>query len=332
MSVGNVASKVSSIVYGGNGSTEDLGGGGNSGNSGGTETPSWQLFLSQGSFAFDGQEISAVGYQATITSLVGILGTDRAETFVGDVTGTHTYDQDSETYSPELPANYSITGMPETGMSIVVSDNGDIGTTIQIILDSTLPASANTGTLQIPCAVSLNQNQLLENSIIDWEDAYKAGKVMTLVLEFSWSVSSNAQSAYRLDLSNDAGSINCDDDGNVLTGATRPSCQAMLYFGNDPYTAATYNVTYNNSQNVTGLGFHTSNGVCYIDYDSPTYFNFDGDHLDVTITAYASSVPQGTKVFKSPSLCLQRDTLQPVTGWCSTLHQSRSTPIQSLRL
>lgn len=297
MSAGNVASKVSSVVYGGNGSTEDLGGGGNSGNSGGTETPSWQLFLSQGSFAFDGQEISAVGYQATITSLVGILGTDRAETFVGDVTGTHTYDQDSETYSPELPANYSITGMPETGMSIVVSDNGDIGTTIQIILDSTLPASANTGTLQIPCAVSLNQNQLLENSIIDWEDAYKAGKVMTLVLEFSWSVSSNAQSAYRLDLSNDAGSINCDDDGNVLTGATRPSCQAMLYFGNDPYTAATYNVTYNNSQNVTGLGFHTSNGVCYIDYDSPTYFNFDGDHLDVTITAYASSVPQGTKVF-----------------------------------
>lgn len=297
MSAGNVASKVSSVVYGGNGSTEDLGGGGNSGNSGGTETPSWQLFLSQGSFAFDGQEISAVGYQATITSLVGILGTDRAETFVGDVTGTHTYDQDSETYSPELPANYSITGMPETGMSIVVSDNGDIGTTIQIILDSTLPASANTGTLQIPCAVSLNQNQLLENSIIDWEDAYKAGKVMTLVLEFSWSVSSNAQSAYRLDLSNDAGSINCDDDGNVLTGATRPSCQAMLYFGNDPYTAATYNVTYNNSQNVTGLGFHTSNGVCYIDYDSPTYFNFDGDHLDVTITAYSSSVPQSTKVF-----------------------------------
>lgn len=298
MSAGNVTSKVQKTIYSGNGSTEDLGGGGGTGgDTGGTENLTWQLFLSQGSFAFDGQEISAVGYQDFNTSVVGLLGTDRAETFVGDVTGTHTYDSSTDTYSPELPANYGITGMPQTGMSIVVSDNGDTGTTIQIILDNTLPASANTGTLQIPCAVSLNQNQYLENSIIDWEDAYKAGKVMTLVLEFSWSVSSNAQSAYRLDLSNDSGSINCDEDGNVLTGATRPSCQATLYFGNDPYTAATYNVTYNNSQNVTGLGFHTSNGVCYIDYDSPTYFNFDGDHLDVTITAYASSVPQGTKVF-----------------------------------
>ena len=298
LSAGNVTSKITSVVYGGNGSTEDLGGGDNpGGDTGGTDNITWQLFLSQGSFAFDGQEISAVGYQDFKTSVVGLLGTDRAETFVGDVTGTHTYDVNTDTYDPELPANYGITGMPQTGMSIVVSDNGDTGTTIQIILDNTLPASANTGTLQIPCAVSLNQNQYLENSIIDWEDAYKAGKVMTLVLEFSWSVSSNAQSAYRLDLSNDSGSINCDEDGNVLTGATRPSCQATLYFGNDPYTAATYNVTYNNSQNVTGLGFHTSNGVCYIDYDSPTYFDFDGDHLDVTITAYASSVPQSTKVF-----------------------------------
>lgn len=355
MSAGNVTSKVQKTIYAGNGSTEDLGGG-TGGNTGGTETLSWQLFLSKGTYAFDGATLSAVGSQSAETSVIGVLGTEVAETYVGDVTGDYTEDillsstsvssryisdttwkgvlasapedpangwcyydatklgyfyyssgwvqmdsngcsGDCDYVPSELPANYGITGIPTTGMVVVVNNNGDAGTTIEITVDNTLPASANTGTLYIPCAVSLKQNQLLENSIVDWEAAYKTGKATQLVLEFSWSVSSNAQSAYRLDLSNDSGSINCDEDGNVLTGATRPSCQATLYFGNDPYTAATYNVTYNNSQNVTGLGFHTSNGVCYIDYDSPTYFNFDGDHLDVTITAYASSVPQGTKVF-----------------------------------
>lgn len=356
MSAGNVTSKVQKTIYSGNGSTEDLGGGGNTGDTGGTENLSWQLFLSKGSYAFDGAVISATGSQSAETSVIGVLGTDVAETYVGDVTGDYTEDillsstsvssrYISETtwkgvlasapedpangwcyydatklgyfyyssgwvqmdsngcsgncdYVPsELPANYGITGMPTTGMVVVVNNNGDAGTTIEITVDNTLPASANTGTLYIPCAVSLKQNQLLENGIVDWEAAYKTGKATQLILEFSWSVSSNAQSAYRLDLSNDAGSINCDDDGHVLTGATRPTCQAILYFGQDPYTAATYQMTYNNSQNVVGLGSHTSNGVLTIDYDSPTYFDFDGDHLDVSITAYASSVAVGTKVF-----------------------------------
>ena len=299
LAAGNVVSKVSSVVYGGNSSTEDLGGGGSTGgDTGGTENLSWQLFLSKGSYAFDGAVISATGSQSAETSVIGVLGSEQTLTYVGDVTGTHTYDPNTDTYSPELPANYGITGMPQTGMVVVVNNNGEpAGTTITITVDNTLPASANTGTLYIPCAVILKQNRYPGDSIIGWEEAYKDGAVTMLILEFSWSVSSNAQSNYRLDLSNDAGSINCDEDGNVLTGATRPSCQAMLYIGNDPYTAATYNVTYNNSQNVVGLGSHTSNGVLYIDYDSPTYFDFDGDHLDITITAYASSVAVGTKVF-----------------------------------
>lgn len=359
MSAGNVTSKVSKTIYSGNGSTEDLGGGGNTGgDTGGTENLSWQLFLSKGSYAFDGATLSAVGSQSAETSVIGVLGTDVAETYVGDITGDYTEDLllsstsvssryisdttwkgvltappenpsngwcyydasklayfyynsglvqmdsngcsgDCEYVPSELPANYGITGMPTTGMVVVVNNNGDAGTTIEITVDNTIPASAYTGTLYIPCAVSLKQNQLLENGIVDWEAAFKTGKATQLILEFSWSVSSNAQSNYRLDLSNDAGSINCDEDGNVLTGATRPSCQATLYFGNDPYTAATYQpLAYNTTQNVVGLGSHVdNNGVLYIDYDSPVPFNFDGDHLDIGITAIANGVPQGPKVF-----------------------------------
>ena len=311
LSSGNVTAKVTNTVYGGNGSTEDLGGGGDTGgDTGGTENLTWQLFLSKGSYAFDGAAVAALGSQTAETSVIGLLGTEAVETYVGDVTGDHlACSSDTNGYETcwidPLPPTSStvvgayayISGMPTTGMTVYVANNGDTGTTITIEVDSNLQASANTGTLQIPCAVSLLQNQELGNEITDWETAYQQGNVMTMVLEFSWSVSSNAQSNYRLDLSNDSGSINCDENGHVLTGATRPSCEATLYFGLDPYTAATYQINYNASQNVVGLGSHTSNGVCYIDYDSPVPFDFDGDHLDVSITAYVSSTPAGTKVF-----------------------------------
>lgn len=312
LAAGNVTNKVTKTIYGGNGTTENLGGGGDTGgDTGGTENITWQLFLSKGSFAFDWQVISALGQQSADTSVIGLLGTDVVETYVGDVTGNHLASSaDSSGYytywiEPLPPTSSTIvgaydyiTGVPASGMTISVANNGDTGTTITITIDNTLPSSANTGTLQIPCAVSLLANQELGNEITDWEKAYQEGNVMQLTLEYSWSVSSNATTMYRLDLSNDAGSINCDDDGHVLTGATRPSCEATLYFGQDPYTAATYGpLEYNLLQNVVGLGSHTSNGVLYIDYDSPTYFDFDGDHLDITVKAYASSVPVGTKVF-----------------------------------
>lgn len=311
LAAGNVTNKVTKTIYGGNGTTEDLGGGGDTGgDTGGTDSITWQLFLSKGSFAFDGQVISALGQQSADTSVIGLLGTEAVETYVGEVTGDHLQcSSDTNGYEtcwidPLPPTSTTvvgayayISGMPDTGMVVTVTNNGDTGTTLTITIDNTLPSSANTGTLRIPCAVSLLQNQELGNEITDWELAYQEGNVMTLELEYTWSVSSNASTMYRLDLSNDAGSINCDDDGHVLTGATRPTCEATLYFGQDPYTAATYQMTYNNSQNVVGLGSHTSNGVLYIDYDSPTYFDFDGDHLDITITAYASSVAVGTKVF-----------------------------------
>ena len=304
LAAGNVTSKISSVVYGGNSSTDVIGGGGGSDNGGDVTDNNFNMYLSQTNGDFDGALV-AVTPQTASTRVVGFKGQEQMETYIGviDQNTTASTSGGQVVYDPPLPANYGITavtnGVSSTslpqGMAVVVTDNATTGTTLIVSIDNTY--TANTGTLLIPCNISMNAMQDLDDDIIDWVQAHNSEHTMSVVLEYTWAISAQAQTAYRLDLSNDAGSINCDDDGNVLTGATRPSCQATLYFGNDPYTGATYNLIYNNSQNVVGLGYHTSNGVCYIDYDSPTYFNFDGDHLDIGIQASVAGQVMGTKVF-----------------------------------
>ena len=308
-SSGNITKKVVSTTYGGDASNNDLGGGG--GGDKPKEEETFVLDLSQSSINFDGAQVAYTAVTQSV-DLVGYKGKTRMDTFVGDVSGTHTYNPNTDTYTPALPANYGITGVPQTGMVVVVEDNGTPDTRIHITLDNTLPAGMTYGTLQIPCNLYLKSadGNPLGDNIVDWEDAERLENadgvdvgtdyVANMVLSLDWSVTTNAQSAYRLDLTNDAGSINCDDQGNVLTGATRPVCEAMLYLGLDQVTSVNFTISYNNSQNVTGLSIHTTNdGVGHIDYDTPsgTYFNFDGDHLDVTITAYISSTPIASKVF-----------------------------------
>ena len=294
---GNVSNKITSVVYGGNNTTTGTGGGGGNlgGNEGDVTDNNFNMYLSQTNGDFDGALV-AVTPQTASTRVVGFKGQEQMETYIG-VIDQHTTASEiggEIIYNPPLPANYGITGVTQ-GMAVVVTDNATTGTTLIVSIDNT--CTANTGTLLIPCNISMNAMQDLEDNILDWVKAHDEGKTMSVVLEYTWIISAQAQSSYRLDLSNDAGSINCDEDGNVLTGATRPSCQATLYLGNDPYTGTSYSLIYNNSQNVTGLGYHTSNGVCYIDYDSPTYFNFEGDHLDIGIQAGVGGQPMGTKVF-----------------------------------
>lgn len=283
IAAGNVTSKVTSTIYGGNNTTTDPGnGGGTGGDTGSTGDIKWQLYLSKVSSAFDGADV-ALSAQSDVTSLVGLLGTQLVETYVGDITGTHTYDSSTDTYDPALPANYGITGIPATGMAVVVSNNGDTGTSLTITVDNT--CTANTGTLSIPCAVSLNQMQDLQDSIIDWETAYKAGKAMPLVLEYTWSISSNnggsTADAYRLDLTNENASINCDSNGNILPGATKPTCTAKLWYGMEAVTGVTYGFSTPSAQNVQGLSIDTSTGVLTFGSN----FTFSGTPLEITVTA-----------------------------------------------
>ena len=283
IAAGNVTSKVTSTIYGGNNTTTDPGnGGGTGGDTGSTGDIKWQLYLSKVSSAFDGADV-ALSAQSDVTSLVGLLGTQLVETYVGDITGTHTYDPNTDTYDPALPANYGITGIPATGMVVVVSNNGDTGTSLTITVDNT--CTANTGTLSIPCAVSLNQMQDLQDSIIDWETAYKAGKAMPLVLEYTWSISSNnggsTADAYRLDLTNENASINCDSNGNILPGATKPTCTAKLWYGMEAVTGVTYGFSTPSAQNVQGLSIDTSTGVLTFGSN----FTFSGTPLEITVTA-----------------------------------------------
>ncbi len=298
---GNLTSKVTSTIYGGNNTTSDIGSGSSGGgdtNTGGdtgtdSEVNNWKLYLSKTTSPFDGAAVAQVA-QTDATSLVGLLGSQLMETYVGDITGTHTYNTATSEYNPALPANYGITGIPETGMVIVVTNNGDTGTTISITVDNTIPATAYTGTLQIPCAVSVYEMQDLEDSIMDWEKAYQNGKAVQLVLEYTWSISQNnggsTADAYRLDLTNENASINCDISGNILTGATRPTCTAKMWYGDEAVTGVTYALSYPSSQHVSGVSINSTTGVITFNAGSATTpFSFDGTPLEITVLATKES-------------------------------------------
>lgn len=96
----------------------------------------------------------------------------------------------------------------------------------------------------------------------------------------------NGESVYNLQLSNQVASINADSDGNILTGAVRPTCTASLYYGQTKVTNATYSI----STTATGVGINSSTGVLTFNAgNAATPFSFSGTSVEITIIAtYAS--------------------------------------------
>ena len=85
----------------------------------------------------------------------------------------------------------------------------------------------------------------------------------------------SGSSVYTLILSNTNASINCDSDGNILSGAVRPSCVATLYYG----TTVVSNATYSIETSATGLTIN-GNSLVYA-----SNFNFTGDTVQVKFVA-----------------------------------------------
>lgn len=304
MAAGNVTNKVSSVIYGGDNSTN---GGGNTGGGSGSGTDvtdnNFNMYLSLASVVFDGAALPQGTSQTGETRVIGFKGQEQMETYIG-IIDQHTTASDSGgeiVYTPPLPANYGITGVT-TGMSVEVQNNATTGTTLSVIVNSALTGTS--GTLLIPCNISMNAMQDLGDDILDWVQAHDEEKTMSVVLEYTWSVTSNAQSAYRLDLSNDTASVNSDEpsgddyNGHVLPGANKVSTTAMVFFGTEPYTSATFFYSASTIQAATGLtGYTTSDGT-YIVETIPGTFDFKGDHLDIEITAFTSNMTfLGMKTF-----------------------------------
>lgn len=308
MSSTNVAQAVVRSAYYGDSTTN-----GNGGNTGTPVTPtqpedSFLMLLSKTFNSFDGMHIAVEDVTETI-DLIGYKNLTRCDTYVGDITG--------ETDAGSIPTGkYDIIGLPEKGMKVTVTDNGTPDTRIQITVSSDI--SSLNGTLKIPCNVyrrSVNGDPLGDD-ISAWESHRE--DCSTLWLEWGWAVTTNSTSttteAYTLELTNELAGINCDSNGNILSGAIRPTCEADLYYGTAPVTGATYAISYSNSQSVLGLSIDTSTGVLTFG----TNFSFAGTSLDVVVSASYEGNVVGRKVMTIVKQYPGPDGQPATTRWLTT--------------
>ena len=279
MSKSNIYSKVSSSFYNGNTST-----GGGTPASGVTPDPveTCVLLLNHNSFTFD-RSVLAVKPQKDTIQAIGYRGTEMREVFVSDLSGL--IDEDDVSTTTQSPT-YDITGLT-SGMTVTVSGNGSSACTISIEVDKSITVSK--GTLLIPVSMCLDANGLEDNYLI-WKGSNDentqalggtSGSLYSTVLEYYWELDSESQSSYVLDLTNDSAGINVDSSGNVLAGATKPTCKAVLYYGQEVVTGATFGISTPEEAAASGVSINTSTGVLTFGNN----FNFVGSSLEITVSA-----------------------------------------------
>lgn len=279
MSKSNIYSKVSSSFYNGNTST-----GGGTPASGVTPDPveTCVLLLNHNSFTFD-RSVLAVKPQKDTIQVIGYRGTEMREVFVSDLSGL--IDEDDVSTTTQSPT-YDITGLT-SGMTVTVSGNGSSACTISIEVDKSITVSK--GTLLIPVSMCLDANGLEDNYLI-WKGSNDentqalggtSGSLYSTVLEYYWELDSESQSSYVLDLTNDSAGINVDSSGNVLAGATKPTCKAILYYGQEVVTGATFGISTPEEAAASGVSINTSTGVLTFGNN----FNFVGSSLEITVSA-----------------------------------------------
>lgn len=279
MSKSNIYSKVSSSFYNGNTST-----GGGTPASGVTPDPveTCVLLLNHNSFTFD-RSVLAVKPQKDTIQVIGYRGTEMREVFVSNLSGL--IDEDDVSTTTQSPT-YDITGLT-SGMTVTVAGNGSSACTISIEVDKSITVSK--GTLLIPVSMCLDANGLEDNYLI-WKGSNDentqalggtSGSLYSTVLEYYWELDSESQSSYVLDLTNDSAGINVDSSGNVLAGATKPTCKATLYYGQEVVTGATFGISTNAAAAASGVSINTSTGVLTFGNN----FNFVGSSLEITVSA-----------------------------------------------
>ena len=270
ISSNNIAKKVIKASYYGDTTNNDITGGGDGGGTTAeTDDGNFVLDISTSSYDFDGSILPLSSITKQI-SVVGYKGRTKADTYVGDISVS------TETQ------NHAISGIPEVGMTVVLDDNGTPNTKIYITISSDLTETS--GILYLPIAINLKSipGDPLEDDITAWNS--NSGDCVTEIFEFEWRVldfGGTSSAAYRLDLTNENASINCDSNGNILSGATRPTCTAKLWYGIEPVTGATYGISLPSAQNVSGVSIDTSTGVLTFGNN----FGFDGTPLEIMVTA-----------------------------------------------
>lgn len=276
----NITTKVQQNVYNGNLSTGE-----GTGVSGETRPPeeTCVIFLMKDSNTFERSALS-VAPQTDSVRVVGYKGTELKQVYISNLGGLID-EEDTGTTTPS--ETFDITGLT-SGITVTVEGNGTTACTLNITVDSSI--TVNNGTLIIPANMCVSANDL-DNNYVAWKSANDEnrnyigdadGYIFTTLLEYNFKLDSEAQTGLYLDLTNDSAGINVDSDGNVLTGATRPTCQAILYYGVSPLTSGvTYGVSTPAAAAATGVSINTATGVLTFGSN----FNFEGTSLEVSVSA-----------------------------------------------
>lgn len=222
---------------------QDTGGGRE--NRGGNAT-SFFAFLSKTSGSFSSLDLAQANVSDTVY-LTGYRGYEVAQVLVGDITKSAT------------TSTYDIQGIPDSGLTVSVQGNGTTAASITFTFNSTLDESNYTGTLDIPIAVNINDNQI-DPYHYTWymEDT----KCMVMTLHYSWVVRKNESASYVLDLSNQTAQVNCDADGNLYVNSIATlQCTASTSYNGTPATGITYEAVTESFFGATGFSINPTTGV-----------------------------------------------------------------------
>lgn len=294
LSSGNVTKMVNSTVYGGNTTTNDLGGGNTEKKEDSPVESNWSVFLSKTYNTFDKITI-AEGEGDDDIYVIGYKGTEKAGTFIGDL-------------NDSTAAHSGITGIP-AGMTVTCTGNGTTGTSLNILVESTCEETG--GTLSIP--VYVNISKALNEVGTTWSE-WKDNEAQTVhtTLSYSWKITANAE-IYSLDLSNENAGVNVDKNGVIYSASVQTlACTASLVMGSEPVTSATYSLSILPRYNCTGVSINASTGVLSWTTGG---FRFDGNNLPINVIATVEGVTVGTKTMNINKNWPGTDGQDAVTKW-----------------
>ena len=256
----------------------------------------YALVLSKATNNFEWDDVVANNGVTDIVKPIGYGDLEIVPVFVGDISIVP-----KDTNDVASKRNYDIKGI-EKGVTIAVKGNGTSAATIEIKVDESFEGTH--GTLYIPCSVysgpenqapylpSYDANGNLIDDIdtasdySDWHMARENCK--TLWLEYNFNITIPVTNHYTLELTNEIAGINCDSDGKIYPNAVRPTCKAIMYYGIEEVSGATYSISIDESRNAQGVTINTLTG----ELTFGSNFTFNGTTLEVKVTGNANGALQ----------------------------------------
>lgn len=304
LSAGNISKMIVTYDNNGNGTS----GVGNKEDGNKDEQPiqkNYALVLSKTSNNFEWDDVVANNGVTDIVKPIGYGDLEIVPVFVGDISIAP-----KDTNDVASKRNYDIKGL-EKGVTVAVKGNGTSAATIEIKVDESFEGTR--GTLYIPCSVysgpenqapylpSYDANGNLIDDIdtasdySDWHMARENCK--TLWLEYNFNITIPVANHYTMEITNEIAAVNCDANGNILTNAVRPTCQAEMYLGSEIVKDAVYGLTIASDKEAIGVTIDTNTGVLTFGSN----FSFKGSQLEIKITATKDK----TTIYKIMSIVKQ---------------------------